>query len=102
MITLIIKGDMLAANAALAKHAIAPFTIEPHQKFREVIVRVHASTPWEVLARWFCERHANKAPYPDGVLLWYGPAYEGPKVANFYEPDMSIEQVLKDARPKDV
>lgn len=75
--TLIIKGDMGDALAALKRYDITPITISRHPRLSECGVTAAATTSWETLAQWFCAK--NRLPFPPGTLLWYGPTYEPPK-----------------------
>lgn len=77
MNTLIIKGHMAAAETALRVKGIKFVSLRPHPKFKECIATVTPDTSWETLAMWFCEpKECGDDGFPDGTLLWYGPAYK--------------------------
>jgi hypothetical protein len=68
MITLLIKGDMVAAALAASAHGVKLHRITTHDAFRECIADADVSALGKVIA-WFCE--PGEAPFPDGALTFY-------------------------------
>jgi hypothetical protein len=73
MHTLIIKGDKAAAFAACDLHNMEVTSIVYRSTFNDTLVTVPATVPVSDLAKWLCSE-PGEPPYPDGALLWYGPA----------------------------
>jgi hypothetical protein len=68
MITLIIKGDMVAAALAASAHSVKLCSMHMHPRFRECIAYADSTALRNVVA-WFCE--PGEAPFPDGALTFY-------------------------------
>lgn len=68
LITLIIKGDMVAAALAASARKVPLITLEKHPRFRECIATAESGCMNQIVS-WFCE--PGEAPFADGALTFY-------------------------------